>query len=42
MEVESTLMARVWRIFLDFEANALALAFAHGVRQGKVEWKKEV
>jgi len=27
--------------FLDFEADALVLAMAHGYKQGKVEWKKE-
>jgi len=27
--------------FLDFEADALVLAMAHGYKQGKVEWKTE-
>lgn len=27
--------------FLDFEAEALMLAFMHGLIQGKMEWKQE-
>jgi len=27
--------------FLDYEADALMLAFTHGVKQGKIEWKQE-
>ena len=27
--------------YLDYEADALTLAFSHGVKQGKIEWKQE-